>query len=141
MPEWNVGISAWIGQDGKQGDFQRHQKAKFAVEFYPHDFRPIAAAEKIAECVEDSRYRVHAQVASVLKGAWVVDLGVQAFQQSKPPKGFRQGRLDSGGHLLGDRSVLLFRRACSCPRDPPADLRAVHSQDPYPNCSIHRDGE
>src|SRR5438067_13006493 len=91
MPEWNVGMSAWIIQDGNYGDFQRHQKAKFAVEFYPHDFQPIAASETMAQCVEGSRYRVHAQVSSVLKGAWVVDFGVQAFQQSKPPKGIRKG--------------------------------------------------
>lgn len=91
MPEWNIGMSAWIIQDGNYGDFQRHQKAKFAVEFYPHSFEIIAAAERMAECVEGMRYRIRAQIVCVLKGAWVVDFGVQAFQQSKPLKGIRKG--------------------------------------------------
>src|SRR5207302_7629404 len=91
----------WIIQDGNYGDFQRYQKTRFALEFYPHNLRLIGAAEAMAERIEGSRYRVHAQVVCVLKGAWVVDFGVHAFQQSKPPKRVRKGDWISADIYVG----------------------------------------
>ncbi len=35
MSEWKIGISAWIIQDGNYGDFRCHERAEFALEFYP----------------------------------------------------------------------------------------------------------
>jgi hypothetical protein len=91
MREWNVGLSAWVIQDGNYGDFHCHQKAKFALEFYPHDFQRTSATEKMADCIGGSRYRVNAQVVCVLADVWVVDFGLSAFQQAKPPHGTREG--------------------------------------------------
>jgi hypothetical protein len=48
-----------------------------------------------------SRYRVQAQVVWVLTSAWVVDFGVQAFQQSTPPNGICKGDWISADIYLG----------------------------------------
>lgn len=123
MPEWNIGLSAWIIQDGNYGDFQRHQKANFAVEFYPHSFEVIAAADRRAECVEGSRYRIQAQIVCVVKAAWVIDFGLQAFQQTKPPKGIRKGDWISADIYLGIDPFFYFEELVNVNGMPPLIYR------------------
>ena len=136
MAEWNIGLSAWIIQDGNYADFHRHEKARFAVEFYPHDIRPIAAAARLAECTEGSRYRIHAQVACVLKGAWVIDFGVQAFHQSKPPQGIRRGQWIAADVYVGIDPFFYFESLAYARGMPPLTyswfIRRIRMQtDPF----------
>jgi hypothetical protein len=123
MAEWKVGLSAWIIQDGNYGDFRRQKNTNFALEFYPHEFQPIPAAETRAESCGGSRYHIHAQVVSVLTGAWVIDFGVQAFQQAKPPKGIRTGGWIAADIYLGIDPFFYFEELARVRGVPPLIYR------------------
>ena len=45
MSDWKIGLSAWIVQDGNYGDFRRHERAEFALEFYAQDCQPSSSSE------------------------------------------------------------------------------------------------
>ena len=119
MSKWNVGLSAWIIQDGNYGDFARQQKAKFALEFFPHQFRHTDKNETLAECMEGSRYRVTTQVVLVMAGAWVIDLGIQAFQQAQPPKGIGKGDWIEADIYLGIDPFFYFEDLAHAKEMPP----------------------
>ena len=108
MVSWNVGMSAWIVQDGNYGDFHRHMQAKFALEFYPLDLQVTDATETTAQWHKGSQYQVQAQVVCLLAGAWVIDFGVMAFQQSTPPAKIRVGDWISATIYLGIDPLFYF---------------------------------
>lgn len=91
MARWQVGLSAWIIQDGNYGDFQRNQEMQFALEFYPHECQRTQLETKAATLIEDSTYSVIAQVVHTTDRFWVIDFGVLAYQDASPPTTVQNG--------------------------------------------------
>jgi hypothetical protein len=91
MSEWKIGISAWIIQDGNYGDFRCHERAEFALEFYPLQCQPSSSSEKQAHCLDASRYNVNAEVVFIAERCFFIDFGVLAYREAEPPKAIRKG--------------------------------------------------
>jgi len=91
MDEWKIGVSAWIIQDGNYGDFCCHERAEFAVEFYPQNCEPGSTPERQALWLQASKYSVNAEVVFVAERCFVIDFGVLAYRDSEPPKWIRKG--------------------------------------------------
>jgi hypothetical protein len=103
MRLFNVGLSAWIVQDGNYGDFSTGQTYSFALEFYPHQIKPTSLAPSLPllEHTVGALYRATGTVVHVTPTAWVVDWGIPAFQESQPPSWARSGISVSGSIYLG----------------------------------------
>ncbi len=91
MSDWKIGHSAWIIQDGNYGDFQCHEQANFALEFFPLSCRVSSSTEKKAIWLSASKYKVNAEVTFVGKGCFVIDFGVLAYQNADPPETIGRG--------------------------------------------------
>ena len=51
----------------------------------------VGGVREKARRIRASKYEVNAEVVHVSKGAWVIDFGVLAYQQSQPPAMIREG--------------------------------------------------
>lgn len=97
----NVGVDAWIIQDGNYGDFSVGQKVKFALEFYPHSLSRSQRKSKAATHLRASLYRVCGQVVYRANEVWVLDMGFLAYQEAKPPKPATKGSWFEGEIYVG----------------------------------------
>lgn len=91
MSDWKVGLSAWIIQDGNYGNFRCHERADFALEFYPQHCQPSSSSEKQGLWLYASQYRVNAEVVFISERCFVIDFGVLAYREAEPPKSIRKG--------------------------------------------------
>jgi hypothetical protein len=84
--EWEIGLASWIIQDGNYSDFATHQRAEFALEFYP---RTIERREQPAPAkyAGRTRYDLDASIVLLTDEVWVLDFGLRAFQETRPPGG------------------------------------------------------
>jgi hypothetical protein len=86
---WDIGLDAWIIQDGNYPDFEVGQIAEFALEFFiPHGVSAQPSDVKVfANKLENSLYDVVADVLVHTDQITVLDLGVLAYQPktSLPP--------------------------------------------------------
>lgn len=62
MNKVNVGLSAWIIQDGNYTDFEIGQTYSFASEFYPYSLQPSRSHIKTARLIKARPYQINAQV-------------------------------------------------------------------------------
>src|SRR5271168_4560671 len=85
---WDVGLSAWIVQDGNYSDFEVGQIAEFALEFWlPEGVAPQASSGEVsADNVGDCAYDAVAEVLLQTDRLTVLDLGVHVYQYAS----FRQ---------------------------------------------------
>jgi hypothetical protein len=98
----NVGLSAWIIQDGNYGDFESRQSYRFALEFYSEDFSPSAAGPTpCLRPVAGANYDAVGAIIRATDSDWVVDFGVPAFQKSKPPNWAKPGLAVHGKVYIG----------------------------------------
>jgi hypothetical protein len=98
---FQIGIDAWIIQDGNYGDFTpgRHD---FAVEFYPESAQSLPATAGVsAKRIRGSRYEIVGRVSKVLPRAWVIDIGLLAYQNHPPPPWAREGTYFKATVYLG----------------------------------------
>ena len=119
MNDWNIGLAAWIIQDGNYSDFSRNQGREFAVEFYPHTVRPSLTKAKSAILVADSTYRLTAEVIFRTTGVWVIDFGISAYQQSEPPITIEKGEWVEGTFYLGVDPFFYFEELSDLKGMPP----------------------
>ncbi len=124
-PLVNVGLSAWVVQDGNYGDFEVGQDAKFALEFAAlSELEKIEDGEPRAELVTACAYRVRGRVVFVTAGVWVVDMGAFiAFQETKPPEYAQAGTCVEGRIYLGIDPFFYFERLCRVDGMPPLSYR------------------
>jgi hypothetical protein len=79
---WDIGLSAWVIQDGNYPDFEVGQTAEFALEFWlPHRVavRPTVrevSATHLGDCLYDTVGEVLAQADEIT----VLDIGVLVYQ-------------------------------------------------------------
>jgi hypothetical protein len=112
---WEIGLSAWIIQDGNYSDFKAGQHAEFALEFYPKRIRLGELKAKSVKRLGDAKYEINAEVIYLTSEVWVLDFGICAFQESKPPKGVSVGKFINAEIYLGLDPFFYFERLNKLP--------------------------
>ena len=97
----HVGLSSWIVQDGNYGDFESGKSYRFALEFYPHEFARCQAGSPLLRHTAGGMHEARGNIVRATKSHWVVDFGVPAFQNSKPPRWVKAGRSVQGTVYIG----------------------------------------
>lgn len=106
----NIGLSAWIIQDGNYGDFEAGRAYRFALEFYPQEVHSTLESSREAT-LSPIGSALHDAVGKIIfrsDGVWVVDFGVPAFYQSHPPEWATIGSLVEGRVYIGVDPFLYF---------------------------------
>jgi hypothetical protein len=80
-----IGLAAWIIQDGNYSEFTVGQEAKFALEFYPHSLSTAQPGTLRFEAIGPALYSIYGRVDFVHKETWVIDFGLLAYEETKPP--------------------------------------------------------
>jgi hypothetical protein len=82
-----VGLSAWIIQDGNYKEFEVGREYRFALEFYPDEIvvDPDQHSEPRLSLVGNAIHEARGTVLFRSDSAWAVDFGVPAYQEAKPP--------------------------------------------------------
>lgn len=98
----HVGLEAWIIQDGNYREFERDRTYRFALEFCPENLLPSveAAAPSLVRMIGADHY-ARGTVVRVAESSWVIDFGIPAFQNSKPPDWAKVGIAVSGTVYIG----------------------------------------
>ncbi len=117
MEPWHIRVSPWVIQDGNYANFRRGQIADFALEFYsPHGFRPVKNQEPKAVRLAGCRYQVIAKVVYSAGRTFVLDFGIQAYQDgTEPPP---EGSMVEGEIYLSIDSYLYFEWLSAKPSMP-----------------------
>jgi hypothetical protein len=118
MPLWEVGLSSWIIQDGNYGNFKTGQRAEFALEFFAEAYSKTEVRIKMAKCLADAKYEIIGKVVYLTSKVWVLDFGICAFQESKPPEGLAVGDHVSATIHLGIDPFFYFEYLYSLPNMP-----------------------
>jgi hypothetical protein len=116
--EWEIGLSSWIIQDGNYGDFEMGQIAEFALEFCSEYHRQSEQRTKSCTKLGAAKYAIIAEVIFLTDKAWVLDFGICAFQESKPPPGISLGTFVKATIHLGIDPFFYFEGLNKLPRVP-----------------------
>lgn len=101
MEKLSIAVDSWIIQDGNYGDFAVGDRPEFAVEFVGSTLRVSASKRSLARHLGHGAYEVCAQVVFVDANVWVIDFGVCAFSESKPPEFAKPGMWVEGEVFVG----------------------------------------
>jgi hypothetical protein len=114
----HVGLSAWIIQDGNYGDFECGD-TEFALELWPVSLASSATpAAPSARHREGGYHAVQGRVVAVFDEAWVVDVGLLAFEAQRPPAWAKPGVFFSGELYLGVDPFFYFEELSELPQFP-----------------------
>ena len=98
----HIGLDAWIIQDGNYGEFETGREYRFALEFYPHH---IVASGGLPtgqlSHITDGLYDASGTILFCSESAWVIDFGLPAFQEAKPPAWAKVGASVVGRFYIG----------------------------------------
>jgi len=107
----NIGLAAWIIQDGNYGEFEQDQTYRFALEFHPQDLRPaVESAAPVLRSIVGAIYDARGTILRVTDSSWVIDFGVPAFQDSIPPEWASVGGGVRGTVYIGIDPFFYFER-------------------------------
>jgi hypothetical protein len=97
-----IGLSTWIIQDGNYPDFHVGREYRFALEFYPHEIAlgAVAGLPGRLKSLGGALYEVGGAVAFQSPEAWVVDFGVPAYREERPPPFAVVGARIAGSPIL-----------------------------------------
>jgi len=97
----NIGLSAWVIQDGNYDDFWVGNDAQFALEFEAIDALTIGNTPLFLTHIHENRYAASGVVQFVDEEVWVIDFaGVLAYRDGKLPPGIRPGMTVAGEIFL-----------------------------------------
>ncbi len=119
MTKWDIGLSAWIIQDGNYPDFERGQAAEFAVEFHSDNLAYTRSTGKSAHRIDDGRYQVVAEVAYVSDELCVLDFGIAVFVAREHPSWVKPGVFVAGDVALQVDYYIYFEFLHKLPDAPP----------------------
>ncbi len=117
--EWEVGLSSWIIQDGNYDNFKVGQRAEFALEFFSQTYRKSQVQAKSAKMLGAAHYEIVGEVVYLTSEVWVLDFGICAFQESKPPEGISAGDYVAAEIYLGIDPFFYFEGLYTLPGMPP----------------------
>jgi hypothetical protein len=82
---WNIGLAAWIIQDGNYPDFVAGETAEFAIEYHrpPGTVVEVCELDVSAKLVSDNSYSVVAERVWTKDGIILLDIGIFVYRQSK----------------------------------------------------------
>jgi hypothetical protein len=107
----NIGLAAWIIQDGNYGEFESGRTYRFALEFSPVDLRPLGEAAKPLLVPRDgAQHEACGTIVRVTDSNWVVDFGIPTFQDAKPPTWATVGLGVQGEVYIGIDPFFYFER-------------------------------
>jgi hypothetical protein len=80
---WNIGLSAWIVQDGNCPDFGVNETANFAVEFYHQPGTALEASNSdvLAKHLRDATYQVIGKKIEETSKIAILDIGILVYSQ------------------------------------------------------------
>jgi hypothetical protein len=83
---WNIGLSAWVIQDGNYPDFAVGETIEFGVEFHwqPGTAVEVCDSDVIAALVKDATYQVVAEKIRETDKTTVLDIGILVYSQFGP---------------------------------------------------------
>src|SRR5262249_4245288 len=117
-----IGLDAWIIQDGNYPDFEVGQEYRFGLEFHPDRLAAASGDYFLLESTGRVRYRVQAQVVwhpvDRAEPAWVIDFGFLAYQSTAPPKFAVVGSWVTGEIYLAIDHFSYFERLSRLPGAP-----------------------
>lgn len=120
MQALEIGLSAWIIQDGNYGEFEVGRDYRFALEFFSRDLvvddKPVGA--KRLTPVGNAMYRAVGEVMFASDEAWVIDVGVPAYRDEPSPHNARVGSQVMGDIYIGIDPFFYFERLASLPGMP-----------------------
>jgi hypothetical protein len=116
---WEIGLSSWIIQDGNYPDFETSQIAEFALEFYSPNYGLSERRLKACKRLGAAKYSIIGEIIYLAQEAWVVDFGICAFRESKPPETISVGSFISAEIYLGIDPFFYFERLHKLPKIPP----------------------
>jgi hypothetical protein len=83
---WNIGLSAWVIQDGSYPDFAVGETIEFGVEFHwqPGSAVEVCDSDVLATLAKDAKYRVVAEKIRETDKTTVLDIGILVYNQFGP---------------------------------------------------------
>jgi hypothetical protein len=101
---WMIEVAPWVIQDGNYADFKVGQTAEFALEFTGRDLVPAEKPGPSVRAIADARYEVCAHVVAIDAEkddpSWIIDFGLRAYANGRPPNGTGIGDWVQGETLL-----------------------------------------
>lgn len=85
LSEVAIGLASWIIQDGNYGDFSVGETHKFVLEFFAENVLPSSTKHVVMHHLGHENYRVCGEVIFTHPTMWVIDVGVKALMEAKPP--------------------------------------------------------
>lgn len=116
--EWQIGLTSWIIQDGNYDDFETGQITEFALEFYSPVYRSAKNLSRSCKALGAAKYSITGEVVFLAAGVWVLDFGICAFQESKPPEGVGLGDFVIADVYLGIDPFFYFEYLYALPGIP-----------------------
>ena len=119
MSDWSLSIAAWVIQDGNYPDFERGQRAEFAVAFYaPERLERRTGGARTAAGQGNGWYDLDGTVVGITESAWFVDCGIVVYSE-RPPEGIRVGDGVVGCTLLSVDDFRYFESLAQLSDAPP----------------------
>src|SRR5262245_42421183 len=118
METFQIGLASWIIQDGNYADFSVGQDTQFALEFHPYSLTLAQAEKCTVNPIGPARYLIHGRVDFIHAEAWVLDFGLRAYQDRKPPADLSARSWVQGEIYLGVDPFFYFERLRSLPGMP-----------------------
>jgi hypothetical protein len=118
---WNIGLSAWIIQDGNYSDFMAGQTVEFAVEFHRDSSTDIGTSgeETSANCTSDATYDVVGECVLQSDDLTVLDIGILVYcERDSSPILYQKGRRFRASLYLGVDPFFYFERLAQFPDVP-----------------------
>lgn len=122
MDVWEIGLSSWIIQDGNYPDFTKGQEAEFALHAAAGEIVTTPGPEKAIKKLDGCQYEMTGQVTFVKQGLWVIDFGLQAFdefQKPEPPNELQVGAFVTGPFYVEIDPFFYFERGAKILGVPP----------------------
>jgi hypothetical protein len=119
MNTFQIGLSAWIIQDGNYDDLSVNQELNFALEFHPYSLSPASDETAKLDLVGPALYSVHGRIEFTHPRTWVADFGLKAYQDSSLPEELQSARWIKGNVYLGVDPFPYSERLKDLPGIPP----------------------
>ena len=118
MTTHQIGLDAWIVQDGNYTDFAVGESRKFALKLHSYTLKPSPVKSASMSLIGPARYAIHASVEFMQPDAWVADFGLRAYCEQPLAPEVSVGNWLESEVYLGVDPFMYFERHCKLPGMP-----------------------